>query len=137
MKQCIVLFLLCLTGLGPTACGSHAKSPIATVDTTRLLQYWPKYQNANNQFSVDVATIDRSRAAEKQKAIERYQLQVKYAQVQKDLTDDVRHAAEQVAKDNNYQLVMTHDYVAYGGTDITADVEKILKITETSPSASP
>lgn len=137
MKQYIRMIFVCAAAAGLAACGARGSSPVATVDTTRLLQYWPKYQNYNNQFSVDVATVDRSRAPEKQKAQERFQLQLKYAQVQKELTDDVRHAAEQVARDKNYQLVMTHEYVAYGGTDITGDVEKILKITESSPSASP
>lgn len=122
-----------LSGCG----GNHPSGPVGIVDTARLLQYWPQFQNDNNQFSVDMAAIDSSRAPEGQKNKERVQLQLKYAQVQKDLTDQVRSATAQVARDKNLQLVVTREYVGYGGTDITPDVEKVLKITESSPSASP
>lgn len=102
-----------------------------------MLQYWPEFQNDNNQFSADMATLDRSRASGAEKTRDRLRLQTKYAQVQKDLTDQVRSAAEQVAREKNLKLIVTREFVGYGGTDITADVEKILKITETAPSASP
>jgi len=69
--------------------------------------------------------------------VKRLQLQGKYARVQKDLTDEVRAAATEVAKERSFRLIVTHQYVAYGGTDITSDVEKALKITEPSPTASP
>ena len=118
-------------------CGAgQQKSPVAVVDTDRMLQYWPKYLNYQNQFSVDMAAIDRSRASENQKNQARMQLQSKYASVQRELTDDVRSAATQVAKDQHYQLVVTHQFIGYGGTDITPQVEQILKIVETSPSPS-
>ncbi len=137
MKKYIAV-LSAIAALGLCACSNNASSaPIGVVDTQRLLQYWPAFQNDNNQFSVDMATIDRSHAPDAQKAHERLQLQGKYAQVQKDLTDQVRNAAQQVAQQKNLKLIVTREYVGYGGTDITPDVEKILKITETSPSASP
>ena len=134
-KQAIVLCSAAIAASALAGCGiGKQQSPVATVDTVRLLQYWPKYLNYNNQFSVDMSAIDRSRANDNQKNQARMQLQIKYAQVQKDLTDEVRNAATQVAKDQHYQLVVTHELVGYGGTDITPDVEKILKITEASPS---
>lgn len=133
------LFVLpALAALALAACSNSGSSaPIGVVDTQRMLQYWPEFQNDNNQFSVDMATLDRSRASDSQKARERLRLQTKYARVQKDLTDQVRMAAEQVAKEKSLKLIVTREYVGYGGTDITAEVEKVLKITETAPSASP
>lgn len=138
MKQHSIVLLAAFAAATLAGCNAHgAQSQVGIVDTQRLLQYWPKFQNYNNQFSVDMATIDRSRAPENQKARERYQLQAKYSQVQQDLTNEVRTAATQVAHDQHYQLVVTREFVGYGGTDITPDVEKLMKITEASPSASP
>ena len=138
MKQHkIVLTAAALAACALAGCGTgQPKSQVAIVDTERMLQYWPKYLNYQNQFSVDMSAIDRSRASDGQKNQARMQLQTKYASVQRELTDDVRNAATQVAKDQHYQLVVTHDFVSYGGTDITPDVERILKIVETSPSPS-
>jgi Skp family chaperone for outer membrane proteins len=116
---------------------AHKQSPIAIVDTQRLAQFWPKFQNYNNQLSVDMQTIDRSRTSEDEKTRERAALQQKYGQIQSELTKEVRNAATQVARVKNFQLVVTRQYVGYGGTDITPDVEQILKITETSPSPHP
>jgi len=116
---------------------AHKASPVAIVDTQRLSQYWPKFQNYNNQLSVDMQSIDRSNGSPQEKARERAALGEKYAQIQSELTKEVRDAATQVAKVNNFQLVVTRQYVGYGGTDITSDVERILKITETSPSPNP
>jgi len=116
---------------------AHKQSPVAIVDTQRLLQFWPKFQNDNNQLSVDMQTIDRSHSSSDQKGRERAALQQRYARIQSELTQEVRSAATQVAKGKNFQLVVTRQYVGYGGTDITPDVEQILKITETSPSPNP
>jgi len=137
VKIACIAFATGLVALMMTGCGGKNESPVAIVDTDRLLQYWPKFQNYNNQFSVDLATVDRSRAPENQKAKQRFALQAKYAQVQRELTDEVRGAATAVAKERHFQLIVTHQYVAYGGIDITPDVEKALKITEPPPSAKP
>ncbi|GAC1355585.1 MAG: hypothetical protein NVSMB31_16040 [Vulcanimicrobiaceae bacterium] len=138
MKKQTIVVTAALAALGLTGCGpGHAQSPIAIVDTNRLLQYWPKFQNDQNQYSVDMATIDRLHASDTQKNRQRYELQVKYAAIQKELTEDVRSAAIQVAKEKNFAMVFTREFVGYGGTDITPDVEKILKITEASPSSKP
>lgn len=120
------------------ACGNKGSSaPIGIVDTQRMLQYWPAFQNDNNQLSVDMAAIERSHDSPAQKERARADLQGKYVRVQRELTDQVRQAAEQVAREKNLKLVVTREFVGYGGTDITPDVEKLLKIVETSPSASP
>ena len=138
MKKPAIVVLSLVATLTLAACsGSGAHSSIGVVDTQRLLQYWPAFQNDNNQFSVDMATIDRSHASDSEKNRERAQLQGRYAQVQRDLTDQVRNATAQVAKEKSLSLVVTREFVGYGGSDITPDVEKVLKITETSPSAGP
>ena len=133
-KRAVAAALLSATIL--VAC-AHKQSPVAIVDTQRLAQYWPKFQNYNNQLSVDMQTIDRSRTSQDEKARARAALQQKYGQIQSELTKEVRNAVTQVAKVKNFQLVVTRQYVGYGGTDITSDVEQILKITETSPSPNP
>ena len=56
--------------------------------------------------------------------------------MQNDVTGDVRSAVQEVANEKHFQMVVTRQFVGYGGTDITADVEKILKITEASPTGS-
>jgi len=126
-----------LASLVLTACGTHAQTAIGLVDTQRLLQFWPKFQNYNNQLSMDMEAIDRSGLPAAQKVRQRAALQQKYGQIQSALTEEVRSAATQVAKTKSLQLVVTRQYVGYGGTDITPEVEQILKITETSPSPSP
>jgi len=55
--------------------------------------------------------------------------------MQREVTNDVSSAAEQVATQRHFKLVVTRELVGYGGTDITPDVERILKITEVSPPA--
>lgn len=107
-----------------------ASSEIATVNIARITNNWPKFINYNNQLASDSAAIDRSNAPQAQKAKELADLQARFAQMQNEVTGDVRAAAEQVAKEKNYKLVVTREFVGYGGVDITADVEKILKIEE-------
>ncbi|MBV8727765.1 MAG: hypothetical protein JO233_08265 [Candidatus Eremiobacteraeota bacterium] len=134
MNRVAATLLLAISFL--VACG-HKQSPVGIVDTQRLSQYWPKFQNYNNQLSFDMQTIDRSRSSEQEKTRERATLQQKYGQIQGELTKEVRDAVTQVAKVKDFKLVVTRQYVGYGGTDITSDVEQILKITETSPSPKP
>jgi Skp family chaperone for outer membrane proteins len=67
------------------------------------------------------------------------QLQQKYGNLSQQLVGQIRDAATKVAQQKNLKLVVTKEFVTYGGTDITPDVEKAMGITETSasPSASP
>ncbi len=55
--------------------------------------------------------------------------------MQNEVTSDVRNAAAQVASQRHFKLIVTRQFVGYGGIDITPDVEKILKITETASPA--
>jgi Skp family chaperone for outer membrane proteins len=67
-------------------------------------------------------------------------MQAKYAAITLALTQQIKDAAGKVAADKQLKLVVTREGVGYGGTDITADVEKVMNITEKpspSPSSSP
>ena len=112
------------------------KSDIGLVDTARLMQNWPKFQNYQNQLANDAQTIDRSSKNDRDKARARAELQQRFTQAQTELSNDVSTAAKQVAADRHLTYVFTRQYVGYGGIDITPDVEKILKIEE-KPSPTP
>jgi Skp family chaperone for outer membrane proteins len=115
------------------ACGKNASNTdIGLVDVQRISQNWPKFQNYQNQLANDAQTIERSRKPDRDKAQARAQLQARFAQAQTELSVDVTAAAKQVAADKHLTYVFTRQYVGFGGVDITADVEKILKIEDKS-----
>jgi len=113
---------------------AQQQSQIATVNITRITQNWPKFINYNNQLASDTDAIQRSSASQQDKQRQLDELRRRFAKMQEEVTGDVRAAAEQVAGQRHFKLVITREFVGYGGTDITPDVEKILKITEKSPS---
>jgi Skp family chaperone for outer membrane proteins len=115
-----------IAGCSPPA----PKSTIGLIDTARITNNWPKFQNYQNQIAADEAAIQRSNSSSAQKAQQIAQLQQRYVSAQRELTDDVSNAAQQVAKDKGLSYVFTRQYVGYGGVDITTDIEKILKIEE-------
>jgi Skp family chaperone for outer membrane proteins len=112
------------------ACAGGNNSTIGLVDVQRISQNWPKFQNYQNQLAADAATIERSNRSPQAKAQARAQLQARFANDQKELSDDVTAAAKQVASEKKLSYVFTRQYVGYGGVDITKDVEKILKIDD-------
>jgi hypothetical protein len=103
---------------------------IGIVDLTRIMANWPKFENYNNQIQADAFAIEASKEPESQKARQRAELQQRYAQYQTEITDDIRAAATTVATQKKLKLVFTRQGVGYGGVDVTADVEKLLNITE-------
>jgi len=113
---------------------SRAHSKVAVVDVLSLEQVWPKYINYYNQLNANLAAIRDSRQsnAEKQRAYAQFQQQE--ARWQEEVTADVRNVATDIAKQRGYQLVVTKQGVAYGGDDITPDVETALKIPIPTPS---
>ena len=118
------------------ACGNKSSSTdIGLVDVQRISQNWPKFQNYQNQLANDAATIERSRKSDRDKSQARAQLQARFAQAQTELSVDVTAAAKLVAADKHLTYVFTRQYVGFGGVDITADVEKILKIEDKSTPA--
>ena len=121
--------VLALAALLLAGC-SHSSGDVATVTMSRLTSNWPKFINYNNQLTADAQAIERSTAPDSEKQREREHLRQQYVKMQDEITTDVRNAAAQVAKDRNLKLIVTQEFSAYGGTDITPDVEKLLNITE-------
>ncbi len=126
MKHVFLLSMLAVL----SACAQKNQGTVALVDTARLQTNWPKFQNYSNQFSADIAAIDRSNAAASQKQRQMAALQNRYGQIQRDLAQEVKNAASAVAHEKNYQLIVTKEFVGYGGTDITPEVEQLMKIQE-------
>jgi Skp family chaperone for outer membrane proteins len=106
------------------------KTDIGLIDTSRIQAVWPKFINYENQLNSDGQAIQRSNAPLAQKQRQAADFQRRYVSAQNELTDDVRNAAQQVAKDKGLKFVFTREYVGYGGVDITSDVEKVLKIDD-------
>jgi hypothetical protein len=126
--------LLVLAGL---LCGcARTHSTVASVNVANIEQRWPKFINYYRQIQANYVAINDSKigAPEKRKAFEQWQQQSQ--RWQDEVTGDVRNAVKQVAADKHYQVVVTRQGVAYGGDDITLDVEKALKI-DTSASPAP
>ncbi|HEY0798196.1 MAG TPA: hypothetical protein VGD50_03545 [Candidatus Baltobacteraceae bacterium] len=118
------------------ACSHGESSPVATVDVARISANWPKFINYQNQLSADADALEHANISDSAKQRQRDLLQQRYADMQAEVTTDVRNAAQQVADQRHFSLVVTREFVGYGGVDITPDVEKLLKITESSPPAS-
>ena len=116
-----------------TGC-AHARSSVAVVNVNTIEQRWPKFINYYRQIQANYVAINESKIspAEKRKAFQQWQQQSQ--RWQDEVSGDVRNAVKQIAGDEHYELVVTRQGVAYGGDDITADVEKALKI---DPNASP
>jgi hypothetical protein len=129
--------LLPLAAVLFSGCGliPQHQSPIATVDIDRVSRNWPKFINYSNQLASDTEAIRRSSASARDKQRQIDELRRRYVQMQREVTSDVSSAAQQVAAQRHFSLVVTREMVGYGGTDITPDVERILKITEVSPPA--
>lgn len=126
--------LVVLAAIAALAGCSSQSTPIATIDLARIQANWPKFINYSNQLASDTAAINRSNASTKDKQQQLGALQQRYVSMQNEVSGDVRNAAAQVADAKHYRLVVTRQFVGYGGNDITADVESILKIVEKSPS---
>jgi Skp family chaperone for outer membrane proteins len=127
----IIAALLALAG-----CGSQSSSDIATVNISRITSNWPKFINYRNQLAADQDALAHSSAptSEKQKTFQ--QLEEQSYTMQTEIANDIRQAAEQIAEQRHFKLVVTREFVGYGGVDITPDVEKLLKIDEKAPSDS-
>lgn len=111
-------------------------SPIGLIDVQRLTANWPVYTNAQNQLVADQRAIAAGKGSNADKRRQGMQLQQRYSQISNQLVSQVRAAAAKVAGEKQLKLVVTREFVGYGGTDITPDVEKLLGITE-KPTPSP
>ena len=130
------LLAVCAAVICSAGCASQQAASVATVDMARIQANWPKYINYSNQLASDTQAINSARTSPQQKQHDLQLLRVRYVEMQNEVTGDVRRAAEQVASDKQLKLVVTRQFVGYGGIDITPDVEKILKIVETAPQKS-
>ncbi len=129
------LFIFVAALFAVAGCATQPTS-VATIDLARIQANWPKFINYSNQLASDSAAINRSAASPRQKQAQLDVLRQRYVDMQNEVSGDVRTAAEQVASDKHLKLVVTRQFVGYGGVDITPDVEKILKITEKTPASS-
>jgi len=134
VKRIITALLLTTAFAG---CTSAPKSGVATLNVQRITSFWPKFINNANQINADAAAIERSNASPAEKAKQRARLQDRYVQVQNEIADDVKNAAQQVANEKHLKMVFASQGVGYGGVDITTDVEKILKIDEAKATPAP
>ena len=113
-------------------------SPVGLIDVQRITANWPQYVNANNQMLADERAVQNGRGSPAQKQRIVAQMSAKYSAISQQLVSQIRTAATKVAQQRNLKLVVTREFVGYGGVDITPDVEKAMGITETAtPSASP
>jgi Skp family chaperone for outer membrane proteins len=137
VKRIVFVTLIPVAAAVLSGCGllPQQQSPIATVDIDRVSRNWPKFINYSNQLAADTQAIQRSSAPLRDKQRQLDELRRRYIAMQREVTNDVSSAAEQVATQRHFKLVVTRELVGYGGTDITPDVERILKITEVSPPA--
>ncbi|NNN00037.1 MAG: hypothetical protein HKL91_09590 [Candidatus Eremiobacteraeota bacterium] len=123
--------IIALAGL-LTIVGCASSSPVGLVDINRISSNWTEFQTDQNHLYADEQRIAASKVSNAQKASQVAALQKKYGALTVQLTDQIRAAAAKVAAKKNLKLVLTREGVGYGGTDITADVEKDLGITETA-----
>lgn len=129
MSRRLILCAVLLAALA--GCAKPAPPPIATVDLQRIQANWPKFINYSNQLAADTAAIEQSAAPAEEKQRRMESLRAQFVSEQNEITDDVREAAQRVAAQKSIKLVLTRQYVGYGGVDITGDVERDLKIVET------
>jgi Skp family chaperone for outer membrane proteins len=133
-QQTIIIATLAAALLG----GCAAPSPVGTVDVARIVANWPDYQTDQAQLTNDVQAIAASKQSNAEKQRAQAAIQAKYAKITDQLTQQIRDAAGKVAAEKQLKLVVTREGVGYGGTDITADVEKAMNITEkATPTPSP
>ena len=128
-------FIAALTVIaGLSGCG-HARSTVAFVNVAVLQSTWPKFINYQNQLQANLNAIQSSKLSQADKQRELQQLNQQSARWQVEVTNDVKDAVKQIATDKHYSLVVTRQGVAYGGDDITADVQAALHIAPSSPAA--
>jgi len=108
-------------------------SPVGLIDVQRITANWPQYTNANNQMLADERAVETGKGSPAQKQRLVQQMQAKYAAISQQLVTQIKDAASKVAQQKNLKLVVTREFVGYGGVDITPDVEKAMGITESSP----
>ena len=144
----LIVTLVVLGGLVVGSCANAADFSVAVIDVPAVVnasaqvQALKKEQQAKAKEIVqfiekarkDVASI--SDAKKKQAAEEKYnkELQAKKEKMDKDYAAKLKAIDESIsaqisakAKADGYNVVLSKGIVLYGGTDITAEVSKIIK----------
>jgi len=129
-----LLFVACVAGALLAGGCAGPRSKVAVVNILAIEANWPKFQNYSNQLQASFAAIEGSKMPATQKQQQLAQLQGQSKRWQDEVTSDLRATVSTIAKGRNYQLVVTREGVAYGGDDITTDVEKAMSIPTASPS---
>jgi Skp family chaperone for outer membrane proteins len=119
--------------LTASGCGSF-HSNIATVNIQSIEANWPEFQNDANQLQASFAAIESSKDSNATKTQELGQLQQQSKRWQDEVTSQLRATVSTIATQKHYQIVVTREGVAYGGDDITTQVEAAMSIPTSSPS---
>ena len=131
--RCAALAAIVASALAGAGCGNpHAK--VAFVNVEVLQSTWPKFINYQNQLQATLYAIQSSKISPSEKQKQLQQLNQQSARWQTEVTNDVKDAVKQIAAKCHYLLVVTRQGTAYGGDDITPDVQSALKIPAASPS---
>ena len=112
--------------------GTHSK--VAVVNIMTIEANWPKFQNYANQLQASFAAIEASKSSNADKQQQLAQLQNQSKRWQDEVTSELRATVSKIAQNRQYKLVVTREGVAYGGDDITVDVEQAMSIPTASPS---
>src|SRR5450755_3946398 len=119
--------------LATIGCG-QTHSEVAFVNVEVLQSTWPKFINYQNQLQANLYAIQSSKLGQSDKQKQLQQLNQQSARWQAEVTNDVKDAVKQIAATRHYELVVTRQGTAFGGDDITADVQSALHIPASTPS---
>jgi len=129
-----LIFAACVAGavVSGGCAGTHSK--VAVVNIMVIEANWPKFQNYANQLQASFAAIEASKSTNSEKQQQLAQLQNQSRRWQDEVTGELRTTVTKIAQTRGYKLVVTREGVAYGGDDITVDVEQAMSIPTASPS---
>ncbi len=131
-RRLTLLSLVCCS-----ACSSVASS-VGTVNIERITAHWAKFADYEQQLQAESQRISASSLGADERNRQLSELQAKYGVLQNEITTDVRLAANKVAQAKGLSLIVTREFVGYGGRDVTPEVEQELGVVETpSPAPSP
>jgi len=129
-----LVFAACVAAAVVAGGCAGQQSKVAVVNILAIEANWPKFQNYSNQLQASFAAIESSKMSAADKQQQLAQLQGQSKRWQDEVTNDLRQTVTTIATARHYQLVVTREGVAYGGDDITTDVEKAMSIPTASPS---
>ncbi len=129
----VAALLLCLA-----ACSSSSNSGVGTVNIERITTHWSKFSDYERQLTEESQRITATQEGDDARRQQLEALHTKYEALQSEITTEVRQAANKVAQAQGLHLIVTREFVGYGGRDVTDDVEAALGVVETpSPAPAP